>query len=294
MVIHRRKVEYILRDEGVFQDGTQIRPLNRNDLSKLIEENGGTGEHINLLGLDLSGIDMRGMLLGRIWFAGCNLKNALAQPLLTYYDEELTPQDFAYHHILSQYQTGEKIANCEVTPTNLVGAVLSHANLSEADLRWANLSDVALRWGNLDGANLAHADLSKANLNQASLERTNLRSATLDGASLEYSRVLDADFSGASLKGVSLGGVFLSPLTKLDSVRWDSDFISPLEIEGNYESAARQYRQLKEWYDRAGKRDIAGKFHYREREAERKAEWQSIRKSLSSVWHRIRHPMTEV
>ena len=136
--------------------------------------------------------------------------------------------------------------------------------------------------------------MSKSKLNQASLERTNLRSATLDGASLENSRVLDSDFSGASLKGVSLDGVFISTLTKLDGVQWDADFISPLEIEGNYESAAQQYRQLKEWYDRAGKRDIAGKFHYREREAERKAKWQSIKKDFSSVWRRIQHPMTEV
>jgi hypothetical protein len=200
----------------------------------------------------------------------------------------------AYPHILIEYQNGKELEDCEVTPTNLVGAVLPGADLSKADFRWANLSGVTLAWGKLDSANLAHADLSKSNLNQASLERTNLRSTILDGASLENSRVLDADLSEASLKGVSLEGVFLSPLTKLDGVQWDSDFISPLEINGDYESAARQYRQLKEWYDRAGKRDIAGKFHYREREAEREAEWQSIKEALSSIWRRVRHPMTEV
>ena len=294
MAIGWQGIKFILWDDGVFDDNVQTRPLNRNDLAKLIEANGGTGEHIDLRGLDLSGIDMRGMQLGRVWLNGCSLKNALAQPMVICGGRELSPWDLAYGHVLEEHQAGKKVGDCEVTHTNLGGSLLSRADLSKADLRWANLSDVALAWGNLDGANLAYADLSKSNLNQANLERTDLRSAVLDGASLENSRVLDADFSGASLKGVSLSGVFLSPLTKLDSVRWDSDFISPLEIEGNYESAARQYRQLKEWYDRAGKRDIAGKFHYREREAERKAEWQSIRKSLSSVWHRIRHPMTEV
>ena len=294
MAIDRQNIKYILWDDGVFKDGVQTRPLNRNDLSKLIEENGGTGEHIDLSGLDLSGIDIRGMPLGRVLVIGCSLKNALAQPMVTSGGQELSPWDLAYGHVLEQYQAGEKVGDCEVRFTNLERVLLMGADLSKADLRWANLSDAALAWCNLDGASLAHADLAKANLNQASLERTNLRSAILDGASLENSRVLDADLSGASLRGVSLGGVFLSPLTKLDGVQWDDAFISPLERNGDYESAAQQYRQLKEWYDRAGKRDIAGKFHYREREAERKTEWQSIKMGFSSVWRRVRHPMTEV
>ena len=294
MAIDWPDIKFILWDEGVFDGNVQTRPLKRNDLSKLIEENGGTGDYLDLRSLDLSGIDIRGMQLGSVLFEGCNLKNALAQPMVTSRGREFPPWDLAYGHVLEEYQTGEKVENREVTPTNLMGAVLRSADLSKADLRWANLSDVTLAWGNLDGANLAHADLSKSNLNQANLDRTILRSAILDGASLENSRILDADLSGASLKGVSLDGVFLSPLTKLDGVQWDAYFISPLEINGNYESAARQYRQLKEWYDRAGKRDIAGKFHYREREAERKAEWQSIKEALSSIWRRVRHPMTEV
>ncbi len=286
-------IRVILWDDGVFDGNVQTRPLSRNDLSKLIEENGGTGEHIDLRGLDLSGIDIRGMELGRVLFNGCSLKNALAQPMVICGGRELSPWDLAYGHILEEHQAGKKVRDCEVTPTDLGEALLMGADLSRADLRWANLSDAALVWCNLDGASLAHADLSKSNLNQASLERTNLKYAILDGASLENSRVLDADFTGASLKGVSLGGVFLSPLTKLDGVQWDSDFISPLERNGDYESVARQYRQLKEWHDRAGKRDIAGKFHYREREAERKAEWQSIKEAFSSIWRRVRHPMVE-
>jgi uncharacterized protein YjbI with pentapeptide repeats len=293
-MIHRQHVEHILGYEGVFLDGEQVRPVNRYDLITLIEVNGGTSDYIDLSGLDLSGIDIRGMPLGRVRFAGCNLKNALAQPMVTSGGQELTPWDLAYGHVLEEHQAGKRVGDCEVTPTNLEGAFLLGADLSKADLRWANLSDTALAWCNLDGAALSHADLSKSNLNQASLERTDLRSAILDGASLENSRIIDADFSETSLKGVSLDGVFISTLTKLDGVQWDPDFIGPWEIDGNYESAARQYRQLKEWYDRAGKRDIAGKFHYREREAERKAEWQSIKKSFSSIWRRARHPMTAV
>ena len=294
MTIDRAEVRFILREEGAFQDDTQVRPLNRNDLTKLIEANGGTGDYLDLCGLDLSGIDIRGMRLGRALLLGCSLKNAFAQPLVTHRGREWPPWDLAYDHILSEYQTGKEQKNTNVERTCLAGALLQGTDLSKADLRWANLSDVTLAWGTLDNADLAYADLSKSNLNQASLERTNLRSAILDGASLENSRIVDADLSRASLKEVSLEGAFLSPLTKLHGVQWDTDFINPLEIEGNYESAARQYRELKEWYDSAGERDIAGKFHYRERETERKAEWQSMKKALSSVWCRVRHPMTEV
>ena len=294
MAIDWPDIKFILWDEGVFDGNLQTRPLNRNDLTKLIEENGGTGDYLDLRGLDLSGIDIRGMQLGSVLFEGCNLKNAVALPMVTSRGRELSSRDLAYGHFLQEYQTGKIVENREVTPTNLGEAFLLGADLSKAHFEWANLSGAVLAWCNLDGASLAYADLSKSKLNQASLERTNLRCAVLDGASLENSRILDSDLSEASLKGVSLEGVFLSPLTKLDGVQWDSDFISPLEIEGNYESAARQYRQLKEWYDRAGKRDVAGKFHYREREAERKAEWQSIKEALSSIWRRVRHPMTEV
>ena len=294
MAIDWPYIQYILSDEGALKEGAQVRPLTRNDLTKLIEANGGTGDYLDLSGFDLSGIDIRGMQLGRVLLDDCSLKNAVALPLVTYKGKALSHLTFNYSDVLSEYQAGRDLKNHKVTPTDLGGALLVGADLSKADFQWANLSGAILAWGNLDGADLSHADLSKSKLNQASLERTNLRRAVLDGASLENSRVLDADLSEASLKGVSLEGVFLSPLTKLDGVQWDSDFISPLEFEGNYESAASQYRRLKEWYDRAGKRDIAGKFHYREREAERKAEWQSIKKSFSSIWRRARHPMTEV
>ena len=122
MAIDWQGIKFILWDDGVFDDNVQTRPLNRNDLAKLIEENGGTGEHIDLRGLDLSGIDIRGMQLGRVWFNGCNLKGALAQPMVTSGGQELTPWDLAYGHVLEEHQAGKKVGDCEVTPTNLEGA----------------------------------------------------------------------------------------------------------------------------------------------------------------------------
>ena len=152
MAIDRQEVKYILWDEGIFDGNVQTRPLNRDDLSKLIEKNGGTGEHIDLHGLDLSGIDIRGMQLGHVLFNGCILKNAFVQPMVTRKGQEFPPWDLAYGHILEQYQAGEKVGDCEVTPTNLNGSLLIGADLSKSDLRWANLNDAVLAWGNLDGA----------------------------------------------------------------------------------------------------------------------------------------------
>ena len=76
-----------------------------------------------------------------------------------------------------------------------------------------------------------------------------------------------------------------------------SDFISPLElIEGNYESAARNSTaNSRNGTTEQGKRDIAGKFHYREREGGKKGR-VAVYKEVPSHRYgdRIRHPMTEV
>ena len=293
MALDIHDVAAVLHEVGVFEDSVQARRLMREDLKKLIEENGGTAEYLDLRGLDMSSIDIRGMDLNGVWFQGCNLRNAFAQPLIVYKDKNLTPQDLAYGLALAELQAGENPKNCEVKCTNLESAFLAGADLSKGDFRWAKLSDANLEWGKLDDANFSCADMSNSVLTQVSLERTDLRSVILDKSSLGNSRIIDANLSGSSLRGVLLEGAFISPLTKLDGVTWDANLINRLELDGDYRSAARQYRDLKEWHDRVGMRDIAGAFHYREREAERKAEWDSIKHKFSSILHRIRHPVTE-
>ncbi len=58
------------------------------------------------------------------------------------------------------------------------------------------------------------------------------------------------------------------------------NFILGEEISKNFNRASDTYRQLKQWYTNAGYHDIAAKFYYREKEANRK----SI-KLLSKHWN---------
>jgi hypothetical protein len=78
-------------------------------------------------------------------------------------------------------------------------------------------------------------------------------------------------------------------------VKWDKDYISVLEREGNYEAAISLYRRLKEWYRGAGMLKIAGEFHYREEEAITKAKWEQLsrefkefKQRLVTAWEQLR------
>jgi hypothetical protein len=165
---------------------------------------------------------------------------------------------------------------------NLEGAQLQGANLSRADLEDANLQGVNLRWADLRGAGLWAANLEGANLGWADLRGADLRRADFQGANLRCVKFQGADLAAASI----------SPGTNLEGVEWDPKYISALERRGNYEAGTAVYRRLKEWYRGAGMLTIAGEFHYREREAARKAGWQrsgrQFKTELAAAWRRFR------
>ena len=82
--------------------------------------------------------------------------------------------------------------------------------------------------------------------------------------------------------------------TVLVGVKWDKKYISVLEQHGDYEAAITLYRRLKEWHENAGLRKIAGEFHYREREANRKLRWQKLgndfkeyKRQMAIAWRRF-------
>lgn len=272
-----------LREMGVIEGDEQVRPLNRKDLLQLIKENGGSAEYIDLSRLDMSRIDIRGLDLSRMFLMGCNLEGAIAKPMITLNGKtELTRGDMAYDHILQTWVAGEiSPSDAEVIPTVLNGSLMQGANLSKADFRWCDLSSATLAGCNFTGASLLSANLSESNLVWARLEEADLRSSVLNGARLERTRIIDADLSQASLHDADLTGAFISPLTSLSGVQWDAKYICRAEREGDYEDAVILYRNLKEWHHRNGYYKIAGEFHYREREAERKADWRSFKSKLA-------------
>ncbi len=183
--------------------------------------------------------------------------------------------DLGRRNLTGIHLTRTRVPYATPAPFDLRGVSLVGANLSGARLFLANLRGV-----HLEGANLYGADLSGANLHSAHLQTANLRSANL---------------LGADLRGTYLVQVKMNADTNLEGVTWDERFISVLEHNGQYQFAVSLYRQLKQWYQEAGMPAIAGEFHYREREASRKDEWQKLgaelqgfKRQLAVAWGTLR------
>ena len=274
----------ILRQWGIIQDEVQVRPIVRADLERLITDLGkGKPRGIDLSGADIRRIDLRGMNLSEIRLTGCNLEGAIAMPMLTdkYKEGDVSYWTGGYEEALSSWQSGETPDWIgEVKQTNLSGALLNLANLSYGDFRWAKLDGAGMTRCNLTGSDLSYANMQKACLNWARVYEATAQGASLKGASLKSARIIDADLGHANLKDADLAGAFISPLTNMSGVQWDHKHICRAERDGDYEKAIALYRNLKEWHHRNGYYKIAGEFHYREREAERKAHQQSIKKKL--------------
>lgn len=146
---------------------------------------------------------------------------------------------------------------------DLSGLDLKGIILKSAHLEGATLMDTQLKGADLGGANLEKADLSVANL-----EKADLRDAYLEGADLMGANLEGADLRYAHLEGAYLEGVEFPRDTRLDDVDWGNYILGEERIRGFVSEDT--YRRLKIWYTEHGIYDVAGKFFYREKEAERK------------------------
>jgi len=122
-------------------DGTRENPLTREDVLKMIEENGGKAEGLDLSGkvfergVNLSGLDLKGIRLSQASLEEANL-----------------------------------------VATNLHKTDLTFASLEGANLEKANLEDAFLAWANLNGAILVGARFERT-----WLDNTNLIGTFLSG-----------------------------------------------------------------------------------------------------------------
>ncbi|GAI08573.1 unnamed protein product, partial [marine sediment metagenome] len=103
----------------------------------------------------------------------------------------------------------------------------------------------------------------------AHLEGAYLFDAYLEGAYLLDTHLEGANLSSAHLEGAYLFDAKFSPDTKLEDADW-GNYILGWEKKGHFGIAEGVYRCLKLWYTTAGMYDIAAKFYYREKEANRK------------------------
>ncbi len=163
----------------------------------------------------------------------------------------------------------------DLSGQDLHGIILSKAifpvHFERGKPAGANLKDA-----HLEGARLWHAHLENAYLFDAHLEKANLRGIHLERADLSYANLEGTDLTGAHLEGASLTGVRLSSDTKLHNVHWGKNYILAEESHGPLDWAEDTYRTLKMWHTQAGIYNIAAKFYYREKEANRKTlKWRS-------------------
>ncbi len=243
------------------------KPLTREDVLKLIEQNGGTAERldlsekvfveqIDLSDLDLSGIKLTNLRLFRANFNGSNLERAIMQKA--------------------------SLGYATFNPLNSKGA-----SLKGVDLRWANLHDAEFRGADLTVAQFQETPVQAVvhppelqgkllELLPASLERTDFRSANL----------FRANFKGCYFYGTKLEGAFVRGAdileAHLEEADWGSTYKIGEEIKKDFYSAEGIYRRLKQWYTNAGIYDIAGEFFFREMTAQRKGiKWWPY------PWHRL-------
>jgi hypothetical protein len=143
-----------------------------------------------------------------------------------------------------------------------------------------------LRGAVLCGANLTFTQFQEANLAEANFGGT--QPATLSGADFRKAYLPSASFDGCFFSGTKLEGASLlnSGIWKanLEEIDWGNYTIGeetrPEELDFAFHAARCYYKQLKIWYTNKNLYDIAAKFHYREREAEKKQY-----KLLSKNWH---------
>ena len=285
-----------------FSTGGRQEPLNREDVERLIEVNGGTGEKLHLTRRDIRKINLwrglgedeaTGFLpfdLGGANFSWSDLREAdlagvdLQETRLL--DADLRESDLKWANLQGSYLRSAKFQGADLSYANLRGANLQGCDLERVPMISTNLRDADLRIANLGGANLAEAVFRDADLREADFQGANLSGTDLRGA----------DLREADLRNAYLETVHISSETNFEGAKWDVGYISKVERRGEYQMAAALYRRLKEWHEFAGLRKIAGEFHYREREAARKYQWQQLsdeftdfRLSLVDAWRRFRN-----
>ncbi len=240
-------------------DGTEQNPFTREDVLRLIEENGGTAE-----GLDLSGkifeveIDLRSRPRSKIILTGVNLSEA-----------RLGGANLRHAHLEKAILRGAHLEQTDLRRAQAQEAKMSDAQIQGANLEHAHFEGANFRRANLEQAHLRYIHLEGAVLREAHFEGADLRNARLQEARLQGAQLHDADLSRANLRGAHLHEIGFSASTKLLRVYW-GDYIIGEENRRQYLWAADTYRQLKMWYTSVGIYDMAADFYYREMEATRK------------------------
>jgi len=228
------------------------KPLTREDVLKLIEQNGGKADGLNLServfeeGIDLSDLDLHGIIFKDARF----------------------PTHFE----------GTQLVGAKFDGSNLNGADLRSINLQYAQFRMLNNQPAYLEAADLRGSLLLNTNFQGADLNGAKFgdvaEAERYPAAMLDNTDFRGTKLSRANFKGCYFYGTQLEGAFIRGADIFDAHLEETDWGSYIIGEENkkdFYSAVHYYRRLKTWYTNTGMNDIAAKFYYREKEAARKS-----------------------
>ena len=241
------------------------KTLTRKDVLRLIKENGGTAEGLDLSekvfedGVDLSGLDLKGIILNNARF----------------------PTHFE----------GDQLVGAKFDGSNLTRADLRSINFQYAQFKKLNKQPTCLAIADLRGSSLLNANFQGADLTGAKFgdvaEAEGYQAAMPDDTDFRGANLFRANFKGCYFYGTKLEGAFIRGVDIFDAHLEEADWGSYVIGEENkkdFYSAVHYYRRLKTWYTNSGISDIAAKFYYREKEANRKAlKWHS----KSSFRHRL-------
>lgn len=159
------------------------KPLTREDVLRLIQENGGKAEGLDLSGANLSGLDLHGIILKGANLTGADLRDA--------------------------FLMGATLANAWLDGAKLQGADLESVELSKASFWEAKLYGADLGGATLRKTDFYNADLREVDFEEVTFEEVDFRGARLQGAYLYAVDIRPHYFRDIELEDVDWGNFIL-------------------------------------------------------------------------------------
>jgi len=208
------------------------------------------GERPNLVGEDLSEMDLTGINLGEADLADAELFQAdLTEANLKM--AALTRADLAGADL-----KGAALYKADLSGACLIEVDLTGASLGAADFRGADLRGTKLRGADCDGTDLSDANLSEADLTGANLTRADVTGAKLCNANLAATNLTGMKDGGFREKrgryyGIrGLDSCFGDPLFVRDAK--DQDYLDTLEVAIDETPSTAKRRWKRFWFSAWG------------------------------------------
>ncbi len=165
---------------------------------------------IELLNLDLTGIDFSGVSLRHAVINHCNLSSA-SLVSVRLHEANLQDNNLTSARMIAAELNDADLSNCILTNANILTASVRGARFDGVDFTGHDMQALDLRNVSFRGANLSHQYLARSDLSEAVLDGCDLLNSDLSDANLTSASLIGVDLSSAKLKGINF---FQANLTK--------------------------------------------------------------------------------